>query len=76
MPGPGVPPPELDVLLVVPLDVPPLDDAAPELDEVELAAPLEEDDDALSAVPPSPPQASTTTMPIPMTTELPRMMRW
>lgn len=71
VPGPAVPPPELLVLLVDPLDDPPPDDdAAPELD-VELAPPLDDEDDAFSPASLLAPQATTTQ--IPKTTAAPRM---
>jgi hypothetical protein len=65
-------PPELDVLLVAPLDDPPLDDVAPELVDVELAPPLEDDDALPSFVSPLP---QATTMQMPMTTKAPLMVR-
>ena len=73
VPGPGVPPPELLVLLVDPLDEPPLDEAAPELVD-ELAPPLD-DDDALLVVSSSPPQATTMPRPKTKTATDPLMMR-
>jgi hypothetical protein len=71
VPGPGLPPPELLVLLVVPLDPPPLDDVLPELDD-ELASPLE-DDALLGAGSSLPPHA--TTIAIPKTRTTPLMVR-
>jgi hypothetical protein len=72
VPGPGVPPPELLVLVVDPLDEV-LDDGEPELDAV-LAPPLD-DDDALFAVSSLPPQATTMPIPKTKTTTDPLMLR-
>jgi hypothetical protein len=64
--------PELEVLLVAPLDDAPLDEVAPELADDELASPLEEE--ATLLVVSSPPPHATTTQ-IPMTTNAPLMVR-
>ena len=77
VPGPGVPPPELDVLLVDPLDDPPLDEAPldPPPDDVELAPPLDEDDAPMPLFSSLPPHATTMATPKTNTTALLRMVR-